>query len=85
MDYCNEGDLSNMISHQIKVKKFFKEKDIWNIFIQMLKGLNRLHEADICHRDIKSSHILLHRQKKEYRAKIGGLSASIYSKSGDKA
>ena len=59
MEYADCGDLSKLI-HEKKLKKeFFNEKDIFNIFIQLIKGLKTLHNMNICHRDIKTSNIFL--------------------------
>ena len=41
----------------IFMSKDFNEKDIWRVFIQLVKGLKSLHDLEILHRDIKSSNI----------------------------
>ena len=38
-----------------------KEKHIWKIVIQVVKGLSALHEMKILHRDMKSANIFLYR------------------------
>ena len=59
MEYADGGDLANMIKEQKQKSEYFKEKDIWAIFIQIVKGLKSLHDKGIIHRDIKSSNIFL--------------------------
>jgi len=44
-----------------------KEKFIWKIFIQTVRGLKALHELKILHRDMKSANIFLF---KNYTAKL---------------
>ena len=70
MEYADRGDLENRIKEQKKKGKYFNEKDIWRVFIQLVKGLKSLHELDILHRDIKSSNIFLF---SDGTAKIGDL------------
>ena len=43
MDYSDNGDLYEKIVQNKKSKTFFREEDIWRIFIQVVKGLNKLH------------------------------------------
>ena len=50
-----------------------KEKHIWKILIQVVKGLKSLHELRILHRDMKSANIFLF---KDYTAKLGDLNVS---------
>jgi serine/threonine protein kinase len=39
--------------------KKFTEKDVANICLQILRGLNYMHKKNIVHRDIKPENILL--------------------------
>jgi len=39
MEYADEGDLEEKIKEKRKSFKHFEESEIWNIFIQSLKGL----------------------------------------------
>ena len=70
MEYADRGDLENRIKEQKKKGKYFNEKDIWRVFIQLIKGLKSLHDLDILHRDIKSSNIFLF---SDGTAKLGDL------------
>jgi len=70
MEYADRGDLANRIKQQKKRGKYFNEKDIWRVFIQLLKGLKSLHDLEILHRDIKSSNIFLF---SDGTAKLGDL------------
>ena len=56
-----------------------KEKHIWKILIQVVKGLKSLHELKILHRDMKSANIFLH---KDGTAKLGDLNVSKVAKKG---
>jgi NIMA (never in mitosis gene a)-related kinase 1/4/5 len=56
-----------------------KEKLIWKILIQVVKGLQALHELKILHRDMKSANIFLY---KDGTAKLGDLNVSKVAKKG---
>ena len=73
MEYADDGDLYQKIKLYIKNKTFFKEHDIWRIFIQITKGLHDLHEYNILHRDLKSANVFLF---KNGMAKLGDLNVS---------
>ena len=70
MEYADRGDLSKRIQEQKKRGKYFNERDIWKVFIQLVKGLKSLHDLNILHRDIKSSNIFLF---SDGTAKLGDL------------
>lgn len=53
MEYADGGDLLQKIFDYKKRGVFFKEEEIWDIFIQIVKGLAALHDLKILHRDIK--------------------------------
>lgn len=69
MDFCNEGSLREKIGRNLN------EKTINVIAIDILKGLNDLHEHKIIHRDIKPENILF----KDGRALLTdfGISANL--------
>ena len=58
---------------------YMKEKHIWQILIQVVKGLKSLHELKILHRDMKSANIFLY---KDGTAKLGDLNVSKVAKKG---
>ena len=73
MEYADDGDLYQKIKLYTKNNTFFREDDIWRIFIQITKGLHDLHEYDILHRDLKSANVFLF---KDGTAKLGDLNVS---------
>lgn len=44
MEFADGGDLYQKIVDQKKKKKLFSEAEIWETFIQVVKGLNALHK-----------------------------------------
>ena len=53
MEYADGGDLLQKIFEYKKKGSQFKEEEIWDIFLQIVKGLTALHDLKILHRDIK--------------------------------
>ena len=79
MEYADDGDISIKIKNNIRERILFTEKTIWNWVIQLLEGINYLHENGIMHRDLKSANLFL---LKNNILKIGDLNVSIISKNG---
>lgn len=77
MEYADDEDLDKKIKSKIKSNIPFKEDEIWFFTIQILKGLNALHEKNIMHRDLKSANIFL---TKEGGVKLGDLNVGKYIK-----
>lgn len=73
MEYIDSGDLEQKIYSYQSNTRYFPEFEVWNIFIQMLRGLSALHEKDIMHRDIKTANIFLNKDK---TIKIGDMNVS---------
>jgi len=61
MEYADGGDLANLIETKKKAQTLFLEKEIWEIFLQILTGLNALHELKTLHRDLKTANIFIHK------------------------
>jgi NIMA (never in mitosis gene a)-related kinase len=79
MEFADGGDLQSKINSLKKEGKHMKEEDIWNIFYQMILGLQALHNYKIVHRDIKCANIFL---TKTGMAKLGDLNVSKVAKMG---
>ena len=73
LEYADAGDLQSKISAHKAVQKYFSEKTIWTIFIQMVRGIKVLHDKNIIHRDLKSANIFL---MKNGVCKLGDLNVS---------
>lgn len=79
MDYADDGDLYQKITHHQKAGSNFAEEDIWRMLIHMVRGLKALHQLKIFHRDMKSANIFL---SKDGTAKLGDLNVSKVAKKG---
>jgi NIMA (never in mitosis gene a)-related kinase 1/4/5 len=79
MEFADGGDLQTKINQLKKDGKFMKEEDIWNIFYQMVIGLQALHKIKIVHRDIKCANVFL---TKNGIVKLGDLNVSKIAKMG---
>ena len=58
---------------------YLKEKFVWKVILQALKGLIELHRQNIMHRDMKSANIFLF---KNGQAKVGDLNVSKIARQG---
>ena len=79
MEFADRGDLYQKIVAHKKSAKFFEESDIWRIFIQLVKGLQALHDIKILHRDMKSANVFLFSNG---CAKLGDLNVSKVARRG---
>ena len=61
---------------------FFREKEIWSYFIQILNGLTYLHYSGLMHRDLKPANIFL---TKEGKIKLGDFNISKVCESSELA
>ena len=79
MEYADNGDVFQKICNYQKRETYIKEKKIWYVFIQIVRGLKALHDLKILHRDMKSANIFLY---KDTTAKLGDLNVSKVAKKG---
>lgn len=80
MEYADGGDLLQKID-KIKNGKESRmtEKSVWSYLIQMLHGLEALHDLKIVHRDLKCANVFL---TKDGTVKLGDLNVSKVAKGG---
>nr|XP_044992901.1 serine/threonine-protein kinase Nek11 isoform X2 [Jaculus jaculus] len=71
-EYCEGGDLDYKIQEYKEAGKVFPENQIIEWFIQLLLGVDYMHERRILHRDLKSKNIFL----KNNLLKIGDFGVS---------
>jgi len=57
MEFADGGDLYNKITMHKKHKTMCSEDEVWDIMIQMTRGLKSLHDLSILHRDLKSANM----------------------------
>lgn len=53
MEFSDDGDLYQKILKHQKEDTQFSEDDIWRVLIQVAWGLQKLHNLNILHRDLK--------------------------------
>ena len=78
MEYADNGDLLQKITAAKKTSKI-PEQTCWSYLIQMLHGLQALHDRQIVHRDIKCANVFL---TKDGTVKMGDLNVSKVAKRG---
>ncbi|XP_039619267.1 serine/threonine-protein kinase Nek11-like [Polypterus senegalus] len=71
-EYCEGGDLHNKLCQRQAIKKLYSEKQVVEWLIQILLGVQYLHDRLILHRDLKTKNIFL----KEKMIKIGDFGVS---------
>jgi NIMA (never in mitosis gene a)-related kinase len=79
MEHADGGDLYNKIVQYKKKGQYIPEKEVWHIFIQIIRGLQALHDLKIVHRDIKCANLFT---TKEGVLKLGDLNVSKVAKRG---
>lgn len=78
MAYCDGGELTHFLSNQ-RGKKL-KEKQVLELFVQIVLALHFVHERNILHRDLKSQNIFV----KDGQLKLGDFGVSKVQKHSDK-
>lgn len=59
MEYCQGGDLRALIRKKLHDEQYFSYSQIRKWMIQLCKGLEAIHEAEVVHRDIKPENIFI--------------------------
>lgn len=78
MEFMGGGDLTRIIRKHKKNKSYIPQTKIWSYTIQLLNGLQVLHELNIIHRDIKSANCFISKSKEEI--KLGDMNVSKVTK-----
>jgi len=74
MEYCEGGDLRQLIKTKAKERDHFMEEQIMMWFVQLLRALDFIHSAKILHRDLKTSNIFLTDSNKKVKLGDFGIS-----------
>lgn len=59
MEYCEKGDLSNLMKQYKKRNRRLDESKIWYYFTMICLGLSCMHRKNILHRDLKSLNVFI--------------------------
>ena len=70
MEKCNGGELFDKISHNIRKKEMFKEKEAAYILFQIISALYYLHSNGISHRDLKPENLLYYNKGNDIKNPI---------------
>lgn len=73
MELADNGDVFQKICNHKKQKTYIKERQIWQILIQSIRGLHAMHQIKVMHRDLKSANIFLYN---DMTAKLGDMNVS---------
>ncbi|CAD8114225.1 unnamed protein product [Paramecium sonneborni] len=76
MEFATQGDLQNKIKQT--GNQLFHETEIWKALFQITKGLKKLHDNKIVHRDLKTANIFI----SNGNYKLGDLNVSKVTKKG---
>jgi len=74
MEYAEGGDVYEKIKKHKKDRTYIKERQIWKILIQTVRGLHAMHKINVMHRDLKSANIFL--KDDDSIAKLGDMNVS---------
>ena len=70
MELCTGGELFDRIIQKTEQGKQFTEKEVANIFQQMMSAINYCHSNKIVHRDLKPENLLLASQDENSPIKV---------------
>ena len=59
IEFIENGDMESFIEAHKAVGQHIPEEELWNIFLQCMKGLSYVHKMGVIHRDIKPANLLM--------------------------
>ena len=59
MEYAPYGDLGKILQKRKKLKEYYSENELLNMYLQIASGLKAIHAKQIIHRDLKSANIFI--------------------------
>ena len=59
IEFIENGDMESFIEAHKEVGQQIPEEELWNIFLQCMKGLTYVHKMGVIHRDIKPANLLM--------------------------
>ncbi len=59
IEFIENGDMEGFIEAHQKIGQHIPEEELWNIFLQCMKGLAYVHKMGVIHRDIKPANLLM--------------------------
>ena len=59
IEYIGNGDMESFIEAHKEIGMHIPEEELWNIFLQCMKGLSFVHNMGVIHRDIKPANLLM--------------------------
>ena len=59
IEFIENGDMESFIEAHQHVGQHIPEEELWNIFLQCMKGLAYVHKMGVIHRDIKPANLLM--------------------------
>ena len=59
IEYIGNGDMESFIEAHKEIGMHIPEEELWNIFLQCMKGLSFVHKMGVIHRDIKPANLLM--------------------------
>ena len=78
MEYCNGGELSEVLEKYISIyKKPFSQEIVQHLMRQIIDAFKYIHENKIIHRDIKLDNILLHFESNKDKNNLDMMKAQI--------
>ncbi|KAL5476767.1 hypothetical protein ACEPAI_2953 [Sanghuangporus weigelae] len=79
-EYCEGGDLNDLIQQQKKENAAKDDECIRRIFLQVLDAVKACHEEGVYHRDLKPENIMLKKGKKAVLGDFGFATTNKYTR-----